>query len=85
MFGHICRFPQGDCCLRARYGREIAVREPGTVAAAAKHRKRSKYCNLDATHHFVPIAVETLGVLGQDVRSFFREVARHVVAVTNAP
>ena len=31
--------------------REIAFREPGAVAAAAEHRKRSKYCNLDATHH----------------------------------
>ena len=70
-----------DTCTASH--REIAVRDPGTEAAAVKHRKRSKYCNLDATHHFVPITVETLGVLGQDVRSFFREVARHVMAVTN--
>ena len=65
--------------------REIAVREPGAVAAAAEHRKWSKYCDLDATHHFVPIAVETLCVLGQDARNFFREVARRVTAVTNEP
>ena len=65
--------------------REIAVRELGAVAAAAEHRKRSKYCNLDATHHFVPIAVETLGVLGQDARNIFREIARRVTAVTNEP
>ena len=65
--------------------RELAVREPGAVAAAAEHRKRSKYCDLDATHHFVPIAVEILGVLGQDTRNFFREVARRVTAVTNEP
>ena len=70
-----------DTCTATH--REIAVRKPGTEAAAVKHRKRSKYCNLDATHHFVPIAVETLGVLGQDVRSLFREVARYVTAVTN--
>ena len=60
----------------------IAVREPGAVAAvaaAAEHSKRSKYCDLDATHHFVPIAV------GQDVRNFFREVARRVMDVTNEP
>ena len=30
--------------------REIAVREPGAVAAAAEHSKRSKYSNLEATH-----------------------------------
>ena len=65
--------------------RETAVREPGAVAAAAEHCKRSKYCNLDATHHFVPIAVETLGVLVQDARNLFREVSRHVTAVTYEP
>ena len=65
--------------------REIAVREPGAGAAAAKHHKPSKYCDLDATHHFVPIAVETLGVLGQDARNFFLEVVRRVTAVTNEP
>ena len=66
--------------------REIAVREPGAVAAVAEHRKRSKYCDLDATHHFVPIAVERdFGRLGQDARNFFREVARRVTAVTNEP
>ena len=70
-----------DTCAASH--REIAVREPGMEATAAKHRKRSKYCNLDATNHFVPIAVETLSVLGQDVRSFFREVTRRVTAVTN--
>ena len=37
--------------------REIAVRETGAVAAAAEHRKRSEYSNLEATHHFIPIAV----------------------------
>ena len=65
--------------------REIAVREPGAVAAAAEHRKRSKYSNLEATHHFVPIAVETLGVMGADAQSSFREVARRLGAVTNEP
>ena len=65
--------------------KEIAVREPGAVAAAAEHRKRSKYNNLEATHHFIPIAVETLGVMGADAQSFFWEVARRLRAVTNEP
>ena len=51
--------------------REIAVREPGAVADAAEHRKISKNNNLEATHHFIPIAVETLGVMGADAQSFF--------------
>ena len=65
--------------------REIAVQEPGAVAAAAEHRKRSKYSNLEATHHFVPTAVETLGVMGADAQSSFREVACRLRAVTNEP
>ena len=46
--------------------RDIAIREPGAVAAAAEYRKSSKYAHLNATYHFIPIAVETLGVLGKD-------------------
>ena len=50
--------------------RDIAVREPGAVAAAAEHRKRA---HLEATHHFVPLAVESLGVLGHEAASRSRE------------
>ena len=52
--------------------RDIAVREPGAVAAAAENRKRAKYSHLDATHHSVPFVVETLGVLGSEARAFLR-------------
>ena len=45
--------------------RVIAIREPGAVAAPAEHRKRSKYSHLNATHHFIPIAVDTLGCAGR--------------------
>ena len=31
------------------------------MAAAAEHRKRSKYSHLNATNHFISIAVESLG------------------------
>ena len=51
--------------------KEIAVQESGAVAAVAEHCKRSKYSNLETTHNFVPIAVETLGVMGADAQSFF--------------
>ena len=61
--------------------RDIAIREPGAVAAAAEHRKRSKYSHLNATHHFFPIAVETLGVLGEDAHSFFWDLAKRLEAV----
>ena len=51
--------------------RDIAVQEPGTVAAAAENRKRAKYSRLEATHHFVPLAVESLGVLAHEASAFF--------------
>ena len=63
--------------------RDIAVREPGAVAAAAEHRKRAKYSHLDATHHFVPLAVESLGVLGHEARAFLRDLARRLTSFTD--
>ena len=53
--------------------RDVAIREPGAVAAAAEHRKRSKYL----------YAVESLSVLGEDARSFFRDLAKCLEAVND--
>ena len=61
--------------------RDVAIWEPGAVAAGAKHHKRSKkYSHLNVTYHFVPIAVETLGV-GEAARSFFWDLAKRLKAV----
>ena len=43
----------------------LAVRESGAVAADAELQKKQKYLLLDSTHHFVPVAVETLGPIGR--------------------
>ena len=56
--------------------RALAAREPRAVAADAEQRKRVKYAHLDHTHHFVPVAVETLGAMGAEALVFFKEVAR---------
>ena len=63
--------------------RDIAVRQPREVAAAAKHRKRAKYSHLEATHHFVPLAVESLGVLGHEARAFLRDLMRRLTSATD--
>ena len=63
----------------------LAVRESGAVAADAELRKKQKYLLLDSTHHFVPVAVETLGPIGQEARVFLREVARRITASTQEP
>ena len=63
----------------------LAVRESGAVAADAELRKKQKYLLLDSTHHFVPVAVETLGPIGQEARVFLREVARRITTSTQEP
>ena len=65
--------------------RVLAAREAGAVADDAEHRKRVKYTHLESTHYFIPVAIETLGAMGQEARSFFKEVARRIVAITNEP
>ena len=55
------------------------------MAADAEQRKRVKYAHLDHTHHFVPVAVETLGAMGAEALAFFKEVARRIARVTNEP
>ena len=42
----------------------VAAREAGAVASEVERRKRAKYTHLNPSHHFVPIAVETLGAFG---------------------
>ena len=41
----------------------------------AEQWKRSKYSHLEATHCFIPVAVETLrvGAMGPEARSLFKE------------
>ena len=63
--------------------RDIAVREPGAVAAAAKHCKQANYSHLDASHHFVPLAVESLRVLGREACAFVRDLAHHLTSGTD--
>ena len=53
------------------------------MAAAAENHKREKYSHLDATHHFVPFAVETLGVLGREARAFLRNLAHRLTSATD--
>ena len=63
--------------------RDIAVQEPEAVAAASEHRKWAKYSHLEATHHFVPLAVESLCVLGHEARAFIRDLVLHLTSATD--
>jgi hypothetical protein len=52
-----------------------AVTSPGAVANDAENRKSTKYSSLSAQYCFVPVAVETLGVPGDEALAFFRDLA----------
>ena len=52
---------------------QLATREAGAVADQAERRKVAKYIELAATHHFIPVAIESTGVFGPQAHAFFRE------------
>lgn len=62
-----------------------AVLSPGAVANDAESRKSSKYKSLTALYSFTPVAVETLGALGEEATAFFHDIGRRMVAVTAEP
>ena len=59
-----------------------AAKESGAVAMQAEQVKRAKYAHLDASHHFVPVAVETSGVLGPEAHCFLRELGHRISDAT---
>ena len=59
-----------------------ATREAGAVAALAEERKKAKYQHLDASHCFVPIAVETAGAFGPQTRAFLKDLGRRITRAT---
>jgi hypothetical protein len=55
------------------------------VANDAESRKSTKYRSLAALYSFKPVAVETLGALGDEASSFFRDLGRRIAATTTEP
>jgi hypothetical protein len=56
---------------------------PGAVANDAESRKASKYRSLSATYTFTPVAVETLGPLGDEASKFFRDIGNRIATATS--
>ena len=59
-----------------------ATREAGAVAAAAEERKKTKYANLSPSHLFMPVAIETTGVLGPETALFLKDLSNRLRQVT---
>ena len=54
-----------------------------SAAETAANRKCAKYTAVSQTHLFYPIAIETLGPICYDGRSFLREVGTRITSQTN--
>ena len=62
-----------------------ATREAGAIVNQAEDRNRVKYVELQASHHFVPVAIETSCVFGRGSLSFVEELGHHFQAKTGDP
>ena len=62
-----------------------AVVSPGTVANDAEDRKTAKYLTLAPLYSFKPIAVETLGALGDCATDFLQNLGHRISVTTGEP
>ena len=62
-----------------------AVVSPGSVANDAEDRKTEKYLSLAPLYNFKPIAVETLGALGECATDFFQNLGQRISVATGEP
>jgi hypothetical protein len=62
-----------------------AVLSPGAVANDAESRKTVKYRMLAPLYSFMPVAVETLGAIGEEAFAFLQDLGRRISAVTAEP
>ena len=60
----------------------LSIHSAGAVAEAAADRKRRKYSNISGTHHFIPVAVETLGPICNEGASFLSEIVDRISKIT---
>ena len=63
----------------------LATSEAGAVADQAGDRKRVKYADLQSSHLFIPVAIETAGVFGQEALTFFQELGHRLWVKTGEP
>ena len=56
----------------------LAVHEPGAVAVEPEYRKKLKYGILPSSCYFIPIVVETFGVIGNEAHHFLTDVALRI-------
>ena len=55
------------------------------IAQLAATRKETKYVDLSMTHHFVPLAFESMGPIGSKATIFLKELGRRLTLATDNP
>ena len=55
------------------------------AAGQAAERKRSKYSSLPNTHEFVPVAMESLGLINDKGLQFLQELGRCITEAMGDP
>ena len=63
----------------------LATSGAGAIPDQAEDRKKVKNIELQASRHFVPVAIETSGVFGQGALSFIRELGHHLHSKNGDP
>ena len=58
---------------------------PCGAAEAAATRKTAKYAEIIQSHHFVPIAIETLGQINMDGQRFLDSLGERLSSVSGDP
>ena len=53
------------------------------MASEAEERKRRRYCEIPECYAFEPVAVETLGGIGDSSWAFLKDLARRIEAQTD--
>ena len=61
------------------------ILNPGSASSAAEDLKRRKYSQLVADFEFVPVAVETSGIIGSAGCSLLTDIGRRISRATNDP
>ena len=62
----------------ARSYHTAATSSTGAVAAGAETRKLTKYDRLAPSHTIVPVAIESLGVIGPISMAFLKDLSRRI-------
>jgi hypothetical protein len=62
-----------------------AVLSPVAISNDAEGRKTVKYQTFSPLYSFTPIAVETLGEIGDEAAAFFRILGKRITAVAGEP